>query len=371
MVGRVVETILREIQVKHFVPSVAGVIVRVVNTAEIRVRIGFGQRIAPRVIDRVRDDLAGFVYGKQRAAEMTGAIPYLAHIICRKVTLQVFAALTALCTGCIAVLCRDTGAVLIVHIPLREAAVLCDEYITIGNGKIVHNIVLCYGFKIALEGRAYLGFPCALPEKASILQEVQIIGAVRTVLQVGVCMGGILVVAHLYILNAYIERIIGVGAALTVLCLAGFQLVLCRVGILGRAVRCSLLNQIARCVIGISGRTVLAGLAGQTVLQVVGVSVRTIGKQIAREVVGILRILALDIGADKLIGLIVVVAYQLVLLANVYTGTVLTYDIARVIVGIRGLTACAVVLGDFLLQRQQSQRRYSRTRSCCRRCVLP
>ena len=89
-------------------------------------------------------------------------------------------------------------------------------------------------------------------------------------------MGGILVVAHLYILNARIERIVGVGAALTVLGLAGFQLVLCRVGILGRAVRCSLLNQIARRVIGISGRTVLAGLANQTVLQIVGVSVRTI-----------------------------------------------------------------------------------------------
>ena len=53
LVGRVVETILREIQVKHFVPSVAGVIVRVVDTAEIRVRVGFGQRIAPWGIDRV------------------------------------------------------------------------------------------------------------------------------------------------------------------------------------------------------------------------------------------------------------------------------------------------------------------------------
>lgn len=40
VVGRIVETILREIQVKHFVPSVAGVIVRVVDTAEIRVRVG-------------------------------------------------------------------------------------------------------------------------------------------------------------------------------------------------------------------------------------------------------------------------------------------------------------------------------------------
>ena len=94
-------------------------------------------------------------------------------------------------------------------------------------------------------------------------------------------MTGILVIAHLYILNAYIERIVGVGATLAVLGLAGFQLVLCRVGIFGRAVRCSLLNQIARRVIGISGRTVLTGLAGQTVLQVVGVSVRTVGKQIA------------------------------------------------------------------------------------------
>ena len=142
MVGRVVETILREIQVKHFVPSVAGVIVRVINTAEIRVRVGFGQRIAPRVINRVRDHLAVFVYGKQRTAKVAGAIPHLEHIVCSKVTLQVFTAFTALCTGCIAVLCRDTGAVLIVHIPLREAAFLCDEYITIGRRKIVHNIVL-------------------------------------------------------------------------------------------------------------------------------------------------------------------------------------------------------------------------------------
>ena len=110
MVGRVVETILREIQVKHFVPSVAGVIVGVVNAAEIRVRIGFGQRIAPRIIDRVRDDLAVFVYGKQRAAEVTGAIPYLAYIVCSKVTLQVFAALAALRAGCIAILCGDSGA---------------------------------------------------------------------------------------------------------------------------------------------------------------------------------------------------------------------------------------------------------------------
>ena len=70
-------------------------------------------------------------------------------------------------------------------------------------------------------------------------------------------MTGVLVVAHLYILNACIERIVSVGAALAVLGLAGFQLVLCRVGIFGRAVRCSLLNQIARCIIGISGRTVL------------------------------------------------------------------------------------------------------------------
>ena len=167
-------------------------------------------------------------------------------------------------------------------------------------------------------------------------------------------MAGILVVAHLYILNACIERIVSVGAALTVLGLAGFQLVLCRVGILGRAVRCSLLDQIARCVIGVRGRPVLAGLAGQTVLQVVGVSIRAVRKQIARKVVGILCILALDIGTDKLICLIVVVAHQLVLLANVHTGTVLTYDIARVIVGVRSLTACAVALGDFLLQRQQT-----------------
>ena len=301
VVGRVVETILREIQVKHFVPSVAGEIVGVVDTAEIRIRVGFGQRIAPRVINRVRDYLAVFVYGKQRTAKVAGAIPYFAYIVCSKVTLQVFAALTALCTGCIAVLCGDSGAVLIVHITLREAAVLCYQYITVSRRKIVHNIVLCYGFKVALEGRAYLGFPCALPEKASVHQEVQIVRAVRTVLQVGVCMTGVLVVAHLYILNACIERIVSVGAALAVLGLAGFQLVLCRVGILGRAVRCSLLNQIARRVIGIRGRTVLTGLACQTVLQVVGVSVRTIGKQIARKVVGILRILAFNIGADKLI----------------------------------------------------------------------
>ena len=362
MVVRGVETILREIQVKHFVPSVAGVIVRVINTAEIRVRVGFGQRIAPRVINRVRDYFAVFVYGKQRTAKVAGAIPHLEHIVCSKVTLQVFTAFTALCTGCITVLCGDSGAVLIVHITLGEAAVLCYQYITVGRRKIVHNIVLCYSFKVALEGRAYLGFPCALPEKASVHQEVQIISAVRTVLQVGVCVTGVLVVAHLYILNACIERIVSVGAALAVLGLAGFQLVLCRVGIFGRAVRCSLLNQIARCIIGISGRTVLAGLAGQTVLQVVGVSVRTIGKQIAREVVGILRILAFNIGADKLIGLIVVVAYQLVLFGNVYTGTVFTYDIARVIVGIRSLTACAA---------SADRRRYNHTRSCCRRCGLP
>ena len=74
----------------------------------------------------------------------------------------------------------------------------------------------------------YLGFPCTLPEKASVHQEVQIISAVRTVLQVGVCVTGVLVVAHLYILNACIERIVSVGAALAVLGLAGFQLVLCR-----------------------------------------------------------------------------------------------------------------------------------------------
>ena len=67
-------------------------------------------------------------------------------------------------------------------------------------------------------------------------------------------MTGVLVVAHLYILNACIERIVSVGAALAVLGLAGFQLVLCRVGIFGRAVRCSLFDQIARCVVGIGGR---------------------------------------------------------------------------------------------------------------------
>ena len=124
VVGRVVETILCEIQVKHFVPSVAGVIVGVVDTAEIRIRVGFGQRIAPRVIDRVRDYLAVFVYGKQRATKVAGAIPHLAYIVCSKVTLQVFAAIAALCTGCIAVLCGDSGAVLIIHIALGEAAVL-------------------------------------------------------------------------------------------------------------------------------------------------------------------------------------------------------------------------------------------------------
>ena len=48
-------------------------------------------------------------------------------------------------------------------------------------------------------------------------------------------MTGVLVVAHLYILNACIERIVSIGAALAVFDLAGFQLVLCRVGILGRA----------------------------------------------------------------------------------------------------------------------------------------
>ena len=189
----------------------------------------------------MRDYLAVFIYGKQCAAKVAGAIPHLAHIVCSKVALQVLAAFAALRAGCIAVLCGDSGAVLIVHITLCEAAVLCYQYITVSRRKIVHNIVLCYGFKVALECRAYLGFPCALPEKAAVHQEVQIIGAVRTVLQVGVCMTGVLVVAHLYILNACIERIVSIGAALAVLGLAGFQLVLCRVGILGRAVWCSFL----------------------------------------------------------------------------------------------------------------------------------
>lgn len=276
MVGRVVETILREIQVKHFVPSVAGEIVGVVDAAEIRIRVGFGQRIAPRVINRVRDYLAVFVYGKQRTAKVAGAIPHLAHIVCSKVALQVFAALAALRADCIAVLCGDSGAVLIVHITLCEAVVLCYQYITIGNGKIVHNIVLCYDFKVALECRAYLGFPCALPEKASVHQEVQIIGAVRTVLQVGVCMTGVLVVAHLYILDSCADSIVGVGATLAVLDFAGLQFILRRVGVLGRSVRCSLFDQIARCIIGIRGCTVLADLANQTVLQVVGVSIRAV-----------------------------------------------------------------------------------------------
>ncbi len=142
MIGRVVETILREIQVKHFVPSVAGVIVRVVDTAEIRVRVGFGQRIAPRGIDRVRDHLAVFVYSKQRTAKVASAIPYLAYIVCCKVTLQVFAALAALRASCIAILCGDSGAVLIVHITLRKATVLCYQYIMVGRRKIVHSIVL-------------------------------------------------------------------------------------------------------------------------------------------------------------------------------------------------------------------------------------
>ena len=114
----------------------------VINTAEIRVRVGFGQRIAPRVINRVRDYFAVFVYGKQRTAKVAGAIPHLEHIVCSKVTLQVFTAFTALCTGCITILCGDSGAVLVVHITLGEAAVLCYQYITVGRRKIVHNIVL-------------------------------------------------------------------------------------------------------------------------------------------------------------------------------------------------------------------------------------
>ena len=76
------------------------------------------------------------------AAKVTVAIPDLAHIVCSKVALQVLAAFAALCTSCIAILCGDSGAVLVVHIMLREATVLCYQYITVSRRKIVHNIVL-------------------------------------------------------------------------------------------------------------------------------------------------------------------------------------------------------------------------------------
>ena len=69
-------------------------------------------------------------------------VPYLAYIVCSKVALQVFAALAALRASCIAVLCRDSGAVLIIHITLCKAAVLCYQYITVSHRKIVYNIVL-------------------------------------------------------------------------------------------------------------------------------------------------------------------------------------------------------------------------------------
>lgn len=89
-------------------------------------------------------------------------------------------------------------------------------------------------------------------------------------------MTGVLVVAHLYILDSCADSIVGVGATLAVLDFAGLQFILRRVGVLGRSVRCSLFDQIARCIIGIRGCTVLADLANQTVLQVVGVSIRAV-----------------------------------------------------------------------------------------------
>lgn len=75
---------------------------------------------------------------------------------------------------------------------------------------IVHNIVLVTVSKLLWKVVPTSVSPCALPEKASILQEVQIIGAANRPNRRS--LHGYFVVAHLYILNAYIERIIG-GAA--------------------------------------------------------------------------------------------------------------------------------------------------------------
>ena len=85
------------------------------------------------------------------AAKVASTIPYLAHIVCSKVALQVFTAFAALRASRIAIFCGDSGAVLVVHITLREAAVLCYQYITVSRRKIVHNIIFAKSIKMLQE----------------------------------------------------------------------------------------------------------------------------------------------------------------------------------------------------------------------------
>ena len=104
-----------------------------------------------------------------------------------------------------------------------------------------------YRLLVALHRRADLRLPYALPACPSVLEEAEIVRSVAAVLEVGVLVASIFVLADLYVFYPYSEGVVDVLRTLSVRLLALKKLVLRAVGVIRRAVG----KKIARLVVGI------------------------------------------------------------------------------------------------------------------------
>ena len=223
------------------VPGVARVVVEVFETAVVAVGVGFGQRLAPGVVDRVGDLVAVLVDGEEGASENARSVEDFAYAD-GNIALQVFSSLAALCSGRVVKLRAYTPSACVIDVSCGITPILGHEDLPVCYREVVDGIVSRYRLLVVLHRRADLSLPYALPRLASVVEEAEIIRSVASVLEVGVLVAGIPVSADLRISYPYSEGIVYVLAALSVRLLALYKLVLRVVGVIRYSVRRCLLR---------------------------------------------------------------------------------------------------------------------------------
>ena len=141
--------------------------------------------------------------------------------------------------------------------------------------------------------------------------------------EVGVLIARVFVGADLRISDSDTESVVNVGRALSVRLLALSKLVLRVVSVVRYSVRCDLSREIARLVVAVGRRAVGVRLRYEAVLEIVGIRALAVGEKIPRLVVGVLLRYSLNIRFNKLIRLVVVVAYKLIFALYPYSASVL------------------------------------------------
>ena len=241
MVACVVKPVLCVVEGEGHVPGVARVVVEVFETAVVAVGVGFGQRLAPGVVDRVGDLVAVLVDSEKGRAENARAVEDLAYAD-GYVALEIFSRLASVRSFCVVELCAYASSACVVDIPCGIAPVLGYEDIAVCYGKVVDNVTPCDGLLIVLHRCADLTFPYALPRRPAVLEEAEIIRSVAAVLEACVLIARVFVSADLDIGDPYAESIVKVLAAFAVCLLAPYKLVLRAVCVIRYPVRRCLLR---------------------------------------------------------------------------------------------------------------------------------